>query len=155
MGPTPIAPKFVPRQSIRYWVQEIRETVTTSGGITSKTNIPMTLELTAIVGEPKADGLVPVTLKVTRWQTTWPHWVGFKETLESFDTKTWNGKTPPLEMHMLRGVALMHKPIALLVDSRGKVTGVTGADQTRAELESMLRKDFSKDPAFTLPAFSS
>ena len=68
--------------------------------MTAKSNIPFTLELTALVGEANADGLVPITLKVTRAQTTMPHWVGFKETQESFDTKTWNGKTPS-EMHML------------------------------------------------------
>ncbi len=142
------APKLVPAQSIRYWVQEIRDTVGTGGGVTAKSNIPFTLELTALVGEAKADGLVPITLKVTRAQTTMPHWVGFKETQESFDTKTWNGKTPS-EMHMLRGVALMRKPIALLMNSRGKIDGVADADNMRTELESMLRKDFSQDPAFT------
>ena len=32
----------------------------------------------------------------------------------------------------------MHKPISLLMNSRGKIAGVVDADKMRAELESMF-----------------
>lgn len=141
-------PKFTPGQSIRYWVQEIQDITGTGGSSTSKTYIARTYELTAVVGQSAADGKVPVTLKVTRFQISTPHWVGFNLSQEQFDTKTWNGTAPPSENIMVPGIAMQRSPLQLLFDARGHVTGLGGGDAMRKEMDSLLQKYFGSHPAY-------
>ena len=139
-----------PGSSHHYRVTRTIESTMKNLGTTTKTKEVYSREMNAVVGEKNDQGLIPVSLNVTRVTGEAPavNFDTLQVTTKKFDSQTWDGRTAPPAHTFLPYIAQMKKPLTLWFTAEGRLESVTGSKDVNAEVAAMMDRMFRSDPAF-------
>lgn len=140
---------LVPGEQRAYKMQIDETTTSAGGGVNVKDTYPTTLEISLTTESPNAKELIPVVLKVTRYQAKLPQLdADFVKRVYEFDSATWQPGTKLSELYFAYYAAHLAVPLKLLFNKTGELVEVEGTAELAAELERLLRRDFADHPAF-------
>lgn len=132
-----------------YRIQIDETTTSAGGGVNVKDDYPQTLYITTVTEAPTENGLIPVTLTLTRYQGKLPELGSdfVKRTFE-FDSAIWQRNTKLPNIYFTYYAAQLSVPLKLLFKKSGELAEVQGSKELTAELERLLKRDFLDEPSF-------